>query len=64
VRHTQRSYNLTNSSLNQKNVSVRYPRETIGYTFYHSAEGKKFVAKSGTFLEKEFLAKGESGRKV
>jgi hypothetical protein len=32
--------------------------------FYHPAEGKTFVAKAGTFLEKEFLAKGVSGRKV
>jgi hypothetical protein len=27
-------------------------------------KGKTFVAKTGTFLEKEFLAKGVSGRKV
>jgi hypothetical protein len=33
-------------------------------TFYHLAKGKTFVAKTGTFLEKEFLAKGVSGRKV
>jgi hypothetical protein len=41
-----------------------YPRETIGYTFYHPVEGKTFVAKVGTFLEKEFLARGVSGKKV
>jgi hypothetical protein len=45
-------------------IFAGYPKETIGYTFYHSAEGKMFVAKTGTFLEKEFLAKGVSGRKV
>ena len=38
--------------------------ETIGYTFYHKSEGKIFVAKNGTFLEKEFLSKEVSGRKV
>ncbi|KAM0914498.1 hypothetical protein ACQ4PT_011485 [Festuca glaucescens] len=40
-----------------------YPRETIGYT-YNKTEGKLFVTKNGTFLKKEFLAKGVSGRKV
>jgi hypothetical protein len=48
----------------EKCIFVRYPRETIGYAFYHPDEGKTFVAKTGTFLEKEFLAKGVSGRKV
>ncbi|KAK1680530.1 hypothetical protein QYE76_041378 [Lolium multiflorum] len=42
----------------------RYPKETIGYTFYHRSEGKIFVAKNGTFLEKEFLTKEVTGRKV
>jgi hypothetical protein len=61
----KRSYSLTNSSLNWKKcIFVGYPRETIGYTFYHLADGKTFVAKTGTFLKKEFLAKGVSGRKV
>ena len=48
----------------EKVVFVGYPREIVGYTFYNQAEGKTFVAKNGTFLEKEFLAKGVSGRKV
>ena len=29
-----------------------------------TTEGKTFFAKNGSFLEKEFLAKGVSGRKV
>ena len=33
-------------------------------TFYHGSEGKTFVAKNGSFLEKEFLSKKVSGRKV
>ena len=33
-------------------------------TFYHRSEGKIFVAKNGSFLEKEFLSKEVSGRKV
>src|SRR6266511_3433884 len=48
----------------EKCVFIGYPKETIGYTFYHISEGKIFVAKNGTFLEKEFLSKEVSGRKV
>ena len=48
----------------EKCVFIGYPKETIGYTFYHRFEGKIFVAKSGIFLEKEFLSKEVSGRKV
>ena len=48
----------------EKCVFIGYPKETIGYTFYHRSEGKVFVAKNGSFLEKEFLSKGVSSRKV
>ena len=48
----------------EKCVFIGYPKETIGYTFYHGSEGKIFVPKNGTFLEKEFLSKEVSGRKV
>ena len=48
----------------EKCVFIGYPKETIGYTFYLRSEGKIFVAKNGSFLEKEFLLKGVSGRKV
>ena len=41
-----------------------YPKESIGYTFYQRSEGKIFVAKNGSFLEKEFLSKEVSGTKV
>ena len=41
-----------------------YPKESIGYTFYHWYEGKIFVAKNGSFVDKEFLLKEVSGRKV
>jgi hypothetical protein len=51
-------------SKSEKCIFLGYRRETIGYTFYHSTEVKTFIAKAGTFLEKEFLAKGVSGRKV
>ena len=48
----------------EKCVFRGYPKVTIGYTFYHMSEGKIFVAKNGTFLEKEILSKEVSGRKV
>ena len=48
----------------EKCVLIGYPKETVGYTFYHRSEGRIFVAKTGSFLEKEFLSKEVSGRKV
>ena len=48
----------------EKCVFIGYPKETIGYTFYHRSEGMIFVAKNGSFLEKEFLSKEVSERKV
>ena len=48
----------------EKCVFIGYPKETVGYTFYLRSEGKIFVAKNGSFLEKEFLSKEISGRKV
>src|SRR3954467_11414609 len=48
----------------EKCVFIGYPKETVGYNFYHRSEGKTFVAKNGSFLEKEFLTKEVTGRKV
>ena len=48
----------------EKCVFIEYPKLTIGYTFYHRPEGKLFIAKNGSLLEKEFLSKEVSGRKV
>ena len=48
----------------EKCVFIGYPKETVGYTFYHRSEGKTYVVKFGIFLEKEFLSKEVSGRKV
>src|SRR3954470_9877329 len=48
----------------EKCVFIGYAKETIGYTLYHRSEGKIFVAKNGSFLEKEFLSKEVTGRKV
>jgi hypothetical protein len=48
----------------EKCIFVGYPKETLGYTFYHPGEGKTFVTKTGYFLEKEFLTRDVGGRKV
>ena len=49
----------------EKCVFIEYPKETVGYTFYHRSEGKKHsLLKNGSFLKKEFLSKEVSGRKV
>ena len=48
----------------EKCVFIEYPKVTVGHTFYLRSKGKIFVAKNGCFLEKEFLSKGVSGRKV
>ena len=47
----------------EKCVFIGYPKEKVGYTFYHRSEGKIFIAENGSFLE-EFLSKEVSGRKV
>ena len=48
----------------KKCVFIGYPKETVGYTFCHRSEGKAFVAKNGSFVEKEFLSKEVSGKNV
>ena len=48
----------------EKCISIGYPKENVGYTFYRRSEGKIFIAENGSFLEKEFLSKEVSGRKV
>src|SRR3954470_23602163 len=47
-----------------KCIFVGYPRETLGYYLYNRQEGKVFVTRHGTLLEKEFLTRKASGRTV
>ena len=47
----------------EKCIFIGHPKEIVGYTFYHRSKGK-FVAENRSFLEKEFLSKEVSGRKV
>ncbi|KAK8708413.1 hypothetical protein V6N13_059455 [Hibiscus sabdariffa] len=44
----------------EKCTFVGYPKETKGYYFYN--ENKVFVARTGVFLEKEFLTNSGKGR--
>ncbi|KAK8547631.1 hypothetical protein V6N12_031765 [Hibiscus sabdariffa] len=39
-----------------KCIFVGYPKETKGYYFFNPKENKMFVARTGVFLEKEFLS--------
>ncbi|KAK8636305.1 hypothetical protein V6N13_005009 [Hibiscus sabdariffa] len=41
-----------------------YPKETKGYYFFNPKENKVFVARSGVFLEKEFLSNNRNGRNI
>ena len=43
---------------------VGYPRETIGYYFYHPEEQSIFFTKRVIFLEDEYLLRRDSGIKV
>ena len=47
-----------------KCVFVGYPKETKGYYFYMPSEHKVFVARTGVFLEREYLSKRNSGSNV
>ncbi|KAK8578849.1 hypothetical protein V6N13_142124 [Hibiscus sabdariffa] len=46
----------------EKCTFVGYPKETKGYYFYN--ENKVFVARTGVFIEKEFLTNSGNGRNI
>ncbi|KAM1660254.1 hypothetical protein EV2_003356 [Malus domestica] len=41
---------------------VGYPRETMGYEFYHPDDQKVFVTRTAKFLEDEFVLKGTTSK--
>ncbi|KAK8701527.1 hypothetical protein V6N13_019914 [Hibiscus sabdariffa] len=47
-----------------KCIFVGYPKETKGYYFFSPKENKLFVARTGVFLEKEFLASKRDRRNI
>ena len=52
------------SARTDKCLFVGYPKESIGYLFYHPIEHKVFVSKYATFMEKEFILERDSGKKI
>ena len=48
----------------EKCIFVGYPKLTKGYYFYKPTEHKVFVARTGVFLEKEFISRRTSGTNV
>ncbi|KAK8977456.1 hypothetical protein V6N11_008371 [Hibiscus sabdariffa] len=61
VKH-QMSTNLEPKS--HKCMFLGYPKETKGYYFYNHKENKVFVARTGVFLEKDFLSSKEDRRNI
>ncbi|KAM1936807.1 hypothetical protein ACFX15_014034 [Malus domestica] len=43
---------------------VGYPRETMGYEFYHPDDQKVFVARTAKFLKDEFVLKGTISKEM
>ena len=43
---------------------IGYPRNSIGYLFYHPTEQKVFVSRHATFMKKEFILEKGSGRNI
>ena len=41
----------------EKCIFIEYPKEIVGYTFYHRSEGKTFVAKMDPFQRRSFSRK-------
>ena len=48
----------------EKCVFVGYPKETKGYYFFNPTENKMFVARTGVFLEREFISRKGSEKKI
>ena len=52
------------SARSEKYKFVGYPQESIGYYFYESIEPKIIISRHATFLEKEFIQEGATGRTI
>ncbi|GJU20580.1 putative RNA-directed DNA polymerase [Tanacetum coccineum] len=48
----------------EKCLFVGYPEESFGYLFYRPKDNVVFVARRGTFLEREMISKEDSGSKI
>ena len=47
-----------------KCLFVGYPKETIGYLFYHPTKQKVFLSKYAIFMKKEFILERDSAKKI
>ena len=52
------------SARSKKYRFMGYPKESIGYYFYHSTEQKMFVGRHVIFLKKIFIQKRSGGRSI
>ena len=48
----------------EKYKFMGYPKESIGYYFYHPTQQKVFVGRHAIFLEKEFIQERGNGRSI
>ncbi|GKB09927.1 retrotransposon protein, putative, ty1-copia subclass [Tanacetum coccineum] len=48
----------------EKCLFVGYPEESFGYLFYRPKDNVVFVARRGTFLEREMISKEDNGSKI
>ncbi|KAK9037115.1 hypothetical protein V6N11_022037 [Hibiscus sabdariffa] len=60
--YVKHQMSTTLESKSEKCTFVGYPKETKGYYFYN--ENKVYVARTGVFLEKEFLTNSGKGRNI
>ena len=47
-----------------KYLFIGYPKDNIGYPFYHPTKQKIFVSRHATFMKKEFFLQKGSGRNI
>ena len=62
--YVKRNFGHKLSARADKCLFVGYPKESIGYLFYHPTKHKVFVSKYATFMKKEFILERGSGKKI
>jgi hypothetical protein len=62
--YVKRNFGHKLDARTDKCVFVGYPKEGLGYLFYHSTEQNDFVSRHATFLEKVFILEKGSESKI
>ena len=62
--YVRRNFRHKLSTRIDKYLFIGYPKESIGYLFYHPTKQKVFVSKHVTFIEKELILKRGSGKNI